>query len=146
MEFLLRAHHIFCIQGFRGKGYSREFVVNMTKVIDEVKKDENIKITTLNSPDYICLGCPRNTGVDEMKEFEINKRYTDMGFCEREENIVKLDNLVLNTLNLDANTSYSYKELLERINSHLTEEKFEEICRDCQWYSLGYCREGLFSI
>ena len=143
IEFILRAHHIFCIQGFRGKGYSEEFVSNMTKIINCLNSNEDIKVKVINHPDYICLGCPKNIGQESMRMFELEKTYNDRGFCEKEDYIVNLDNLVLKVLDIKAEIEYSYKDLLRKIKEKLTEEKFEKICGECQWYGLGYCKEGL---
>ncbi len=145
MELTLRAHHIFCIQGFRGKGYSEEFVSNMKNIVAHLNQDSDIIIKVVNNPDHICLSCPNNIGQSEMRKFEAEKIYDDRGFCENERYIKQLDNAVLNTLKIDDNSKYSYKNLLDKIQQHLTEEKFEDICGDCTWYSLGYCREGLIS-
>ena len=143
MELILRAHHIFCIQGFRGKGYNEEFVSNMTNIVRHLNKEDNIMIKVVNTPDYICLSCPNNIGQDEMIKFEVNNTYDNKGFCENERYIKNLDNQVLETLSIDEGSIYSYDDLLLKIKQYLTEEKFENICGNCKWYSLGYCREGL---
>lgn len=36
-ELRIRAHHVLCILGFRGEGYSREFVENMRRVVDIIR-------------------------------------------------------------------------------------------------------------
>lgn len=143
MDLILRAHHIFCIQGFRGKGYSEEFVSNMTNIVNQLNKDYNNMIKVVNSPDHICLSCPNNIGQEKMRKFEIDKVYENKGFCENERYIKNLDNQVLEILNIDEGTIYSYRELLLRIKQYLTEEKFENICGNCKWYGLGYCKESL---
>lgn len=143
MQFILRAHHILCIQGFRGKGYSEEFVSNMKVIIDYLENNENKKIKIINNPDHICLSCPNNVGQSEMRRFEINNTYEDKGFCENERYIVNLDNMVIKALDIELESHHTYKSLLEKIKKNMTIEKFENICGDCQWYSLGYCREGI---
>lgn len=142
MELILRAHHILCIQGFRGKGYSEEFVSNMTNIV-EYLNEGNIMVKVVNTPDYICLSCPNNICQDDMIKFEINNTYDNKGLCENERYIKNLDNEVLKTLNIDESHIYSYNNLLLKIKQYLTEEKFENICGSCKWYGLGYCREGL---
>lgn len=145
MEFVIRAHHIFCIQGFRGKGYSKEFVSNMTTIVDYLNKNKDVRVKLLNSSDHICLGCPNNVGQSEMRKFEVGQTYEDRGFCENESQIVELDNMVLETLGVKADSDYLYSELLNKIKENLTRERFKYICGDCKWYSLGYCSESLFS-
>ena len=128
MEVILRAHHIFCIQGFRGKGYNEEFISNMKKIIARINKDTGIKVKIVNNPDNICSACPKN-----------------IGQCENERYIINLDNMVIDTLGIESDSKYVYSELLELIRINLTKEKLEDICGACKWYSLGYCIEGLLS-
>ncbi|AFS78781.1 hypothetical protein DUF1284 [Gottschalkia acidurici 9a] len=143
MDFILRGHHIFCIQGFRGKGYSEDFIHNMSRIIEYLKSDENVKVKIINSPDHICLGCPENIGQELTRKFESDKIYKDKGFCEKEQYVYELDNYVAKVLNIEIGKEYLYKDLLNRIKESLTEKKFDEICGSCQWYSLGYCKESL---
>lgn len=140
---ILRAHHILCMQGFRGKGYDDKFVYNMKNIIDYIQKDKDLKIKIISSADYICISCPNNKGQDSTRMFEIGKIYDNRGYCEKEDYILRLDKLVLEVLNIVPNNEYTYNELLEKIDKNLTEEKFEHICGSCEWYSLGYCKEGL---
>lgn len=143
MNLILRAHHIFCIQGFRGKGYNQEFISNMKTIVQNINNGQDTVVKVVNSPDYICLSCPNNVGQSEIRKFEPDKIYEDRGFCENEIYIRNLDNAVLDILNIHANSIYSYKELLYKIKDNLTAQKFENICGECKWYSLGYCKEGL---
>ena len=55
----LRAHNLLCIQGFVGKGYSPEFVANMTRVIESLGNDAPVTVTA--SPDVLCSACPNLT-------------------------------------------------------------------------------------
>ena len=52
----LRVHHILCAPLFIGKGYSREFVKNMTQIVSEIEKNATIRLQT--APDVICSACP----------------------------------------------------------------------------------------
>lgn len=145
MDFVLRAHHIFCIQGFRGKGYSKEFVSNMRTIVDYLNEDKEVEVKVIKGSDHVCLGCPNNVGQEEMGKFEIGRTYENRGFCENESQIVDLDQMVLDTLEIEAESSHSYSQLLSKIKKNLSKERFEHICGDCKWYSLGYCSESLFS-
>lgn len=143
MSFVLRAHHIFCIQGFRGKGYSEEFVSNMKNVVDHLNKNQDINVKVLDSPDNICLSCPKNIGQSRIRRFQAGKTYNNRGFCENEEELNSLDNMILDILDIKSGSHYMYSDLLRKIKENLTKEKFEYICGDCKWYSLGYCSESL---
>jgi len=52
----LRAHNLLCIQGFVGKGYSPEFVANMTRVIESL--GDETRVTVIAAPDALCSACP----------------------------------------------------------------------------------------
>ena len=135
---------MLCIQGFRGKGYNEEFVENMKQIINHIESNRNVQIKIMNSADYICLSCPNNSGENIIRKFEIGKTYEDKGYCRNEDYIINLDNMVLDTLNIEAESEHSYQSLLEQLKQTITEDRFKVICGDCQWYSLGYCSEGIF--
>ena len=126
MEITLRAHHILCIQGFRGKGYSEDFVSNMKEIIKHIESNKDMQIKIMNSPDYICLSCPNNRGQDKIRRFEIGKTYEDKGLCQNEKYIENLDNMVLEALKIEAMSHHSYESILEKLKENLTEEKFED--------------------
>lgn len=124
----IRPHHLLCIHGFRGKGYSDGFVKSMTNIVNEIKGNKDIKLNITYSVDDICYNCPNKIGEN---------------LCTGQEKILTLDGEVVKILNL-AEKAYSYKELYEKIKSNLTESDFARICSTCEWYSLGYCKEGIF--
>ena len=86
----LRGHHLLCILGFQGYGYSEDFVLNMTR-INELRKTDKTTIKLINSSDDICSACPnlkndlcenemQNETIVKMdeevlSEFDINKEY-----------------------------------------------------------------------
>ena len=54
----IRAHHLLCIQGFRGSGYNKEFIDNMSKVIEIIKSYPTLWIEITENCDIICSVCP----------------------------------------------------------------------------------------
>jgi hypothetical protein len=54
----LRPHHLFCVLGFRGKGYNPEFTENMGRISKMVKADDRLPIKVCFGPDDICALCP----------------------------------------------------------------------------------------
>jgi len=58
----IRAHHLLCIQGFQGYGYSEEFTENMSKVIQNLKSFPDHKIQITTCCDVLCACCPHNIG------------------------------------------------------------------------------------
>ena len=119
---VLRAHHLLCIQGYEGRGYSIHFTNNMDNVVNKLKDDTYIKVITRT--DDICVACPH-----DFKN----------GFCESKEKVFMFDSKVLNELKLIEGRPYLYKDILDNIKENLTYEKFVRICENCEWFSYGYC-------
>lgn len=114
----LRGHHLLCILGFQGYGYSEDFVLNMTR-INELRKSEKSIIKLTNIPDDICSSCPN------LKN----------NLCENEmqnEIIVKMDEEVLSKFN--RNIEYNAIDLFNEVNLKFnTLKSVENICNDCKW-------------
>ena len=124
----IRPHHLLCIHGFRGKGYSDEFVESMTSIVHNIKKSKETQLNVVFNTDTICANCPHKIGEN---------------LCTTQEHILTLDNKVTSALDLQEK-SYAYNEIQHLITQKLTPGDFDHICGSCQWYSLGYCKEGLF--
>ena len=119
MKLILRGHHLLCLKGFQGYGYSEEFTENMIE-INTKRKSEGMTIHLTNSPDDICKSCPN------LKN----------GLCEDElqnNRIVSMDNEVLKKL--DASNDYDAIELFEKIDIIFnTKENVSKICFNCMWH------------
>jgi len=114
----LRGHHLLCILGFQGYGYSEDFVLNMSR-INELIKSKKTTIKLINSPDDICSACPN------LKN----------GVCEDEiqnEIIVKMDDEVLSEFNINQeyNSTDLFNEVILKFN---TLKSVQNICNDCKW-------------
>jgi hypothetical protein len=118
MKIKLRGHHLLCLQGFQGYGYSEDFVLNMAD-INEKRKSKDCKITLSNNADDICSCCPN-----------LNDNY-----CENKkqnEIIVKMDDEVLSKL--DVKKEHDAIELFEEASLKFnTLKSVENICNDCKW-------------
>lgn len=124
----LRAHHLLCIQGYQGRGYSDDFVHNMDQIVDMLKSNPKTKFRLVAETDSICQPCPSNLG---------------NGLCSVEEKILALDLKTLEALELREQEEYIYEEILQRIKIKLNQEKFKKICCSCEWFKYRYCAEGL---
>jgi len=125
----LRPHHLLCMQGFRGKGYSQEFVENMTIIVNKLKNDMNEEIVLIEKMDDICNFCPK------MDKLSLQ--------CETEKHIRELDQSVMNLLEIKYNEKYTMGKIVDILKKAITRSDFNKICENCSWKSLGYCEKGL---
>lgn len=117
--YKIRAHHGMCLYFFQGRGYSGEFVENMSK--KKAVLEENPEIHLTDSPDDICAACPN--------------RLTEN--CA--EKASRYDREVLRRCGLSVGERLPYREFSRKvIETILRRGVRAEICGDCQWSSL--CR------
>ena len=118
MKIRLRGHHLLCLQGFQGYGYSEDFVLNMVR-INEMRKSADCTVTLTNEPDDICSACPNLK--DNLCE---NKKQNEI--------IVEMDNEVLSHLNMnnEDNSIDLFNEVASIFNSS---DSVENICNECKW-------------
>ena len=119
MKLTLRGHHLLCLKGFQGYGYSEYFTKNMTE-INYLRKQNSTTISITNSPDDICKSCPN------LKK----------GICEnieQNERIIEMDNQVLNKI--DSAVEYNATELFEKTDLIFnSKESVSKICSKCIWH------------
>jgi hypothetical protein len=127
----IRAHHLLCLLGFRGLGYSQGFITNMGKVVEKVGSNSTFPITLVVECDIICTSCPHNKGGKCLKEINSESR-------------VKTQDLeVLHRLGFEVGAQMPAVKAWMRIKERLQVKDMAEICGDCEWLGLGYCAEGL---
>jgi hypothetical protein len=122
----LRAHHLLCLHGFRGLGYSPEFVTNMQQVVEALSRDAVLVEVGLG-PDVICQPCPH---------------LVDRPPCADPAGTAR-DRLVLAALEVSPGTVKPWREWQERVAGRISPARLTEICEDCSWFPAGYCRAGL---
>lgn len=127
----LRGHHLLCLHGFRGFGYSPEFVSNMQLVHDRLIGSPEIEVEVTASPDDICSACPHR----------LDERCSKRGE-ESESRIHVKDAAILSRLSLSPGDRMPAGALFA-----LTAERFSEgiddVCSSCRWFPLGWCAEGI---
>ena len=126
----LRGHNLLCIQGFVGKGYSPEFVANMTRRVDAL--DHAAEVTVIDEPDVLCDACPN-----------LSSRGCTLHGDGTERGIVAQDRDVMGRLNLDTGQTLTWGEILERIRQSIQPDDLDDICGSCPWLPLGHCKDGL---
>ena len=129
---MLRAHHLICLLGFRGLGYSPEFLQDMIKIVFKLLSCPETLIEVISEPDDICTPCPflKDGGCHEEGP-------------QSEEIIKKRDRAVMMRLGLVSGDKVTWSAVEQRIRSSISRRDLEQICQDCQWLPLGYCEAGL---
>ena len=128
----IRAHTLLCLQGFRGKGYSPEFVENLAGIHEVLFENPDSWVEVVDAPDVVCGACPHR----EHSGCAINGPLS-------EEEMKLQDRHVLTLLDLQAGTRIQWREILDRIRGSITGADLPGICGQCRWLPLGYCREGI---
>ncbi|MDD4594052.1 DUF1284 domain-containing protein [Methanobrevibacter acididurans] len=120
MKIKLRAHHLLCLQGYQGYGYSDEFVKNMNYIV-KILKNKNNLVGLCNSADDICKFCPNLNEKGFCKDFRTN------------ENIVLMDETILSKIQ-NSDKEFQTDELFKEINNIFNSKySLKSICGDCGW-------------
>ena len=118
----IRGHHLLCMRGFQGLGYSETFVQKMTDVIDMFFNQPEKEVEIAAESDEICIACPHDCN-------NVCSKHDDS-----DEEVKKQDHKVLDVLGVSPGTRKTIKELNtlvdEKINSFPV---IKEICRECEW-------------
>ncbi|MFB6465442.1 DUF1284 domain-containing protein [Cytobacillus sp. Hz8] len=127
--YKLRGHHIFCLLGYRGMGYSQEYVENMTRLHQTLRENPKIWIQLVKGPDQLCEKYP-NSG-----EYH----------CQNE-NIHNRDAAILEKLGLKIGQIMQWKDIESLIRKSTVPTDIQIICESCSWRSYGICEEGVQDI
>lgn len=117
----IRAHHLLCIQGFQGYGYSQEFVHYMNKVVKYLESHLNCKLQIVKGVDVICAHCPHQND----------------GFCDKDctsNSLEAMDNKIIKKLNIKEGHEDKTFIILKRVNEIFkTKLDIKDICGNCSW-------------
>lgn len=122
----LRGHHILCLLGYRGMGYSDNYVVNMTKVHTILREQPDTLIQIIKGPDHLCAKFPD----DQPYHCE------DKGIFSRDKEIVK-------RLGLKYSDVLPWREVERRIRVNVKASDIAVVCESCSWRSYGLCEQGV---
>lgn len=126
MKVYIRPHHLICMQGFQGYGYSKEFVKNMSRIINILRCNLDIEIQLVKRCDDICLACPNNN-------FD---GYSRENRCIDEKKINKMDDSILQKLRLKEGQTLKINRegIFEFVNKRIkNKENSCDICGNCSW-------------
>lgn len=120
-DFLIRPHHMLCLQFFEGKGYSPEFVDNMLDLKEKLD-NENPVVKIVTGADSICRKCPN---------------FID-GKCKNEDDILKHDKRVYaQAAGIEQEVRWNdickviYDEIIHK-------EKVKHVCVQCKWSDICF--------
>ena len=119
MKLTLRAHHLLCLKGFQGYGYTEDFTKNMSDINSKRKLEDTI-IEVIDENDDICKTCPnlKNDLCENKKKNEV---------------IQNMDREVLKCL--ESSKEYNSVELFNKIDEIFkTKESVYKICFNCIWH------------
>jgi hypothetical protein len=127
--YKLRGHHLFCLLGYKGMGYSQEYVDNMTLLHQSLRDDPETWVQLIEGPDQLCEKYP-NSG-----EYHCQDRHID-----------KRDCVILEKLGLNIGQILKWKDIEDAIRKNVVPSDIKVVCETCSWRSFGVCEEGVQNI
>lgn len=128
---ILRGHHLLCVHGFKGMGYSPAFVEKMEEIVAEIRDPfYDFSIQVIEGLDEACSYCP-NKGD---------------GFCNSPKSdafVMNLDKKVINHLGIKSGKVYKKSELVSLVAKLVKPEDLDYLCEGCSWLSYGACKAGI---
>ncbi len=125
MTIRLRGHHLLCLLGFRGMGYSDDFCANMLIIYEKLRTEPDTEIEIIEGPDDICQAYPPDKP----------------GHCEG--TVYELDEKILRQLGLAPGGKGSWRSICDRVASRVAPTDVALLCTTCPWERYGVCREGV---
>jgi hypothetical protein len=125
----LRGHHLLCLIGYRGMGYSEEYVKNMTCLHQTLRENSKTLIQLVKGPDQLCEKYP-NSGTYHCQD----------------ENIYERDAIILEKLGLKVGQILKWEEIESCIRELIVPSDIQVVCETCSWRSYGVCEEGVQDI
>lgn len=129
MSIQLRGHHLLCLLGFRGMGYSEAYAANMTRVYNRLREEPQTEVAIIAGPDELCACFPADAEPH----------------CENA-SVTSLDRSVLAKLGLRSGDTLPWIEVIALVRSRVQPEDINELCITCQWRAYGVCEAGVRTI
>jgi len=131
----LRGHHLLCVHGFRGMGYSPDFVKKMREIVEDIRNEEkDFLIKVVVTLDEACLTCPHHGEA------------TCEASPNSEEHVTSMDRKVIEHLGLEPNGVYLKSEIIKRTAQKVRPDDLDYLCRNCSWLPYGVCKEGITNV
>ncbi|WP_078434754.1 DUF1284 domain-containing protein [Metabacillus halosaccharovorans] len=127
--YKLRGHHIFCLLGYRGMGYSKDYIENMTRLHQTLREMPKTSVQLISGPDHLCDKYPNNG------------KY----HCQ-DDHIYERDAVILEKLGLQIGQILKWEEIEAIINKRIIPSDIQTVCKSCYWRTYGVCEEGVQDI
>ncbi len=128
----IRGHHLLCMLGFRGHGYTVLFTGNLERIITQLARSADLRIVLTASCDAICAACPHMDG-------DICAKPGGSGPA-----VVALDEAVLDRIEMAAGDCATVSGVYERVAQSVdVDEIGTRLCVGCEWLDVGFCTSGL---
>jgi len=129
MTIQLRGHHLLCLLGYRGKGYSAAFCANMTRVYETLRTAPETEIELILGPDDICAAFPAD----------------QESHCENG-SVYRKDEEIARQIGIAVGEKRTWASLCADVAERVRPDDIGSLCMDCRWEPYGLCREGVAHI
>lgn len=135
MSLTLRGHHLLCVHGFRGMGYSPDFIIKMSEIVEDIRNGQlDYPIKVVDSLDDTCGACPHKGEL------------TCQAGEGSNEHVVSMDRRVIRQLGLEAGTVYEKSDLVKWTAEKVKPDNLDALCKGCSWLAYGVCKEGIAAL
>ena len=132
MERTLRGHHLLCVHGFQGMGYSPEFVVKMGTIVEDIRNEKkDFPIRVVATLDDACTACPHNGGT------------ICIASDGSDHHVKTMDQKGIEHLKLEKDKLYRKSKLVEWTAKMVQPDDLDYLCKDCSWLPYGVCKAGI---
>jgi hypothetical protein len=128
----LRGHHLLCVHGFRGMGYSPDFVKKMGAIVAQIRDEQqDFPIRVVAALDDTCSTCPHKG------------KTTCEASVGSNEHVLTMDLNVIRQLELIEGAVYDKSYLIQLTAEKVKPDDLDYLCKGCSWLSYGVCKEGI---
>jgi hypothetical protein len=136
----IRAHNLICLQGYKGLGYTRDFIAHMTKIHSYLNENTTTLVKVVIGEDTFCHHCPHNYKGRCTEGDPVDQLVP----TEAPDNAVLMDRRVITWLGLDDGTVYEWRQILYKIGNSVDSSAMDVLCSTvCPWRDQGHCSEAL---
>jgi hypothetical protein len=129
----VRGHTLLCLQGFRGEGYDPMFTAHMSAIHQRLSNQPKLLVKVIIRPDTFCHSCPHLS----------SDQGCNLHGAGSEVEMIEQDQEVMGMLGIENEEILEWKTVLTKIGENIKPEMLDEICGQCPWLPLGYCKDGL---